>query len=84
MWQAMHDEMAGVYEVRVDGPQRRHYRLFCVLESNGAQVGLRGASLVLITGMDKPFRTEFSGSDYGKVRELVDEYLARNPRNVEP
>ncbi len=83
-WEAMHDEMSGVYEVRVDGPQRRHYRLFCVLESNGATVGLGGPSLVLITGMDKPFRTAFSASDYRKVRQLVDEYLARNPRSVEP
>jgi hypothetical protein len=49
-WEAMHDEMAGFYEVRVDGPQRRHYRLFCILERDGAAVGLGGPSLVLIAG----------------------------------
>src|SRR6266511_4121667 len=39
-WEVMHGEMAGYYEIRVDGPKRprdkgaspRHYRLFCVLE----------------------------------------------------
>ena len=82
-WEAMHDEMAGVYEVRVDGPRRHHYRLFCVLEANGGAVGLEGPSVVLITGMDKPFRTEFSAADYRKVRRLVDEYRSRSPRSVE-
>jgi hypothetical protein len=31
-WEAMHGEMTGWFEVRVDGPQRRHYRLFCLLD----------------------------------------------------
>ncbi len=81
-WEAMHDEMAGYYEIRVDGPQRRHYRLFCLLERNGASVGLGGPSLVLITGMDKPFRSTFSDEDYGRVRALGDEYKRRTPRSV--
>lgn len=81
-WEAMHDEMAGYYEVRVDGPQRRHYRLFCLLERDGANVGLGGPSLVLITGMDKPFRSTFSDEDYAGVRSLGDEYRRRNPRSV--
>lgn len=29
-WEAMHGEMSGWYEVRVNGPKRRHYRLFCL------------------------------------------------------
>jgi hypothetical protein len=41
--------MAGWYEVRVDGPNRHHYRLFCVLERDGMSLGLGGPSLVLIT-----------------------------------
>ena len=48
---AMHGTMVGYYEVRVDGRDRRYYRLFCVLERNGAQLGLGGPSLVVITGM---------------------------------
>jgi hypothetical protein len=68
--------------VRVDGPQRRHYRLFCVLERDGASVDLGGPSLVLITGMDKSFRTTLSGEDYARVRRLGDEYKRRDPRSV--
>jgi len=81
-WEAMHDEMGGFYEIRVDGPQRRHYRLFCLLERDGASLGLGGPSLVVITGMDKTFRTAFSKRDYRLVRSLRQEYLGRNPRSV--
>jgi hypothetical protein len=31
-WEVMKDDMKGVYEVRVDGPGRHHYRLFCLLD----------------------------------------------------
>ena len=81
-WEAMHGEMAGYYEVRVDGPKRHHYRLFCLLERDGASVGLGGPSLVLICGKDKPFRTELSKQDYAEVRRIGKEYLARRPRSV--
>ena len=81
-WEAMHGDMAGYYEVRADGPGRRHYRLFCILESDGAAVGLGGPSIVLITGMEKGFRTTFSARDYEKVRQLGDEYRSRTPRSV--
>jgi hypothetical protein len=81
MWEAMHGEMAGIYEVRVDH-KSRHHRLFCVLERDGARVGLNGPSLVILAGLDKPFRTKISGADYEKVRALRDEYAARNPRSV--
>jgi Txe/YoeB family toxin of Txe-Axe toxin-antitoxin module len=81
-WEAMHGEMAGYYEIRVDGPQRHHYRLFCLLERDGASVGLGGPSLVLICGKDKAFRTVLSARDYAEVRRLGNEYLARRPRSV--
>ena len=81
-WEAMHGDMAGFYEVRVDGPQRRHYRLFCILERDGGRVGLGGPSLVLITGLDKGFRTTFSDRDYEIIRKLGREYWSRNPRSV--
>lgn len=83
LWEAMHGEMTGFYEVRVDGPKRHHYRLFCVLERDGAEVGLGGPSLVLLTGKDKPFRTVLSRADYGEVRSLGQEYFARTPRSVD-
>jgi len=81
-WEAMHGEMAGYYEVRVDGPNRHHYRLFCLLERDGRAVGLGGPSLVLICGKDKPFRTVLSSRDYADVRRLGSEYLARTPRSL--
>ncbi len=81
-WEAMHGTMSGFYEVRVDGPKRRHYRPFCVLERDGGKVGLGGPSLVLVTGKEKPFRTVLSASDYEEVRALGDEYAARTPRSV--
>ena len=81
-WEAMHGSMAGYYEVRVDGRDRRHHRLFCVLEREGARLGLGGPSLVVITGMEKPFRTTFSERDDAEVRRLGEEYRARAPRSV--
>lgn len=79
----MHGDLNGFYEVRVDGPKRHPYRLFCGLEREGANVGLGGPSLVLITGKDKPFQTVLSAADYAEVRSLGREYLARTPRSVE-
>ncbi len=81
-WEAMHGEMSGFYEVRVDGPKRRHYRLFCLLERDGARVGLGGPSLVLIAGLDKPFLTVLSAAEYAEVRRLGREFLSRTPRSV--
>jgi len=57
-------------------------RIFCVLERDGASVGLRGPSLVVITGLRKPFRTTFTDKDYAQVRALGHEYFKRNPRSV--
>jgi hypothetical protein len=73
-WEAMHGTMAGYYEVRVDGRDRRHYRLFCLLERDGAQLGLGGPSLVV--------KTTLSERDYARVRQLGDEYRSRVPRSV--
>lgn len=81
-WEAMHGTMAGYYEVRADGRDRRHYRLFCFLEREGARLGLGGPSLVVISGMEKPFRTTFTERDYEGVRQLGDEYRSREPRSV--
>jgi hypothetical protein len=81
-WEAMHDEMAGYYEVRVAGPKRHHYRLFCVLERDGERLELGSASLVIITGKSKPFRTTLTKRDYEDVRVLGDEYRSRTPRSV--
>lgn len=81
-WEAMHGTMAGYYEIRVDGPNRRHFRLFCVLEHDGERLGLGAPSIVVIAGLEKAFRTTFSERDYERVRQLGDEYRSRSPRSV--
>ena len=78
-WEAMSGDMAGYHEVRVDGPSRTHYRLFCKLDTNAEGDKLL---LTIIGGASKPFRTEFSSAVYDKVRELGEEYLSRNPRSL--
>lgn len=72
--------MGGWFEVRIDGPKRHHYRLFCLLdyEAKGQDKPL----LVVVGGMDKPFRTTLSDSDYAAIRAMGEEYLRRNPRPI--
>ena len=79
-WEAMKGDMTGWFEVRVDGPKRHHYRLFCRLDYEAEDA--TNPLLVVITGLDKPFRTELSDSDYASVRQLGVEYLSRNPRSI--
>lgn len=79
-WEAMRGNMVGWFEVRVDGPKRHHYRLYCLLDYE-AQAQSK-PFLVVVQGLDKPFRTTLSDSDYAKVRALGDEYRRRNPRST--
>ncbi|HEY6912671.1 MAG TPA: hypothetical protein VI356_25030 [Myxococcales bacterium] len=51
---------------------------------NGADHGLGGPSVVLITGSEKPFRTKLSDRDYDKVLSLVNEFRSADPRSVLP
>jgi hypothetical protein len=42
-WEAMHGSMGGYYEIRVTGPGRRHYRLYCLLDNaTRAELAQRG------------------------------------------
>jgi len=79
-WEAMKGDMSGWFEVRIDGPKRHHYRLFCLLdyEAKGQDKPL----LVVVDGRDKPFRTTLSDSDYLAVRAMGEEYRRRNPRSI--
>lgn len=74
----MKGEMTGWFELRVDGPRRHHYRLFCVLDYDA--LGADKPLLVVIDGRDKPFRTTLTDADYDAVRRLGDEYRRSNPR----
>ena len=79
-WEAMKGDMSGWFEVRIDGPRRHHYRLFCLLdyEANGQKKRL----LVVVDGRDKPFRTTLNHADYASVCSMGEEYLSRNPRSI--
>ncbi len=79
-WEAMRGDMTGWFEVRVDGPRRHHYRLFCRLDYEA--MGLPRPLLRVICGEDKPFRSLLSDADYQHVRDLGAEYLKRNPRSL--
>ena len=86
-WEAMHGTMGGYYEIRVTGPGRRQYRLFCRLENGSPQElverGFAGPQIVVINGMVKPSGEVFSDADYRRqVRRLAEDYLRRFPRLV--
>jgi hypothetical protein len=80
MWEAMHGSMRGFYEARTRGPDRRLYRLFCILERDAP--GLGGPSVAVIGGLSKPVGNAFSEVDYDLIRRLGDEYRRRTPRSV--
>jgi hypothetical protein len=86
-WEAMHGSMGGYYEIRVTGPARAQYRLFCRLE-NGTEdeLATRGfdrPQIAVITGMCKPNSTLFTDREYQRnVQALGDDYLGRLPRPV--
>lgn len=80
MWEAMHARMRGYYEARTRGPDRRLYRLFCLVERDVS--GLDHPSVVVICGLSKPRGTAFTDADYDRVRRLGDEYRRRIPRSV--
>lgn len=81
-WQAMHGSMKGYYEVRVMGPGKTLYRVFCLLERAAEGLGLANHSIVAIDGMSKANETAFTEADYAAVRKLGDEFRARKPRSV--
>ncbi|HEV2790508.1 MAG TPA: hypothetical protein VGV69_04335 [Solirubrobacterales bacterium] len=85
-WEAMHGDMGGYYEIRLTGPGRRQYRLFCILENAGLdelrERGFEQPQIVAVTGMVKDLGKKFSDRDYAKVRKLGSEYLKELPRSI--
>ncbi len=57
-WEAMHGGMAGIYEVRAQGPGREQFRLFCILENGTPEElvrrGLAKPAIAVIAGLRKP------------------------------
>lgn len=80
-WRAMHGDMRGWFEAR-DRHGSWLYRVFCLLERDGAALGLGGPSVVLVAGMRKPNETAFTKADYAGIRALGDEFRARAPRSI--
>jgi Txe/YoeB family toxin of Txe-Axe toxin-antitoxin module len=82
-WEAMHGDMGGYYEIRLTGPGRRQYRLFCILDNgNSGELRFDALQIATITGMVKDSGKKFSDRDYAKVRKLGGEYLAELPRRI--
>lgn len=85
-WEAMHGGMGGYFEIRLTGPGRRQYRLFCILDNGSRkELGERGfdrPQIAAITGMRKDSGRKFSERDYSKVRKLGSEYLRDCPRRI--
>ena len=73
-WEAMHGEMAGLDEVRVQGGGMNH-RLFCVLERDADDLG--GSSIVAIDGLSKPKRSAAKPKDYRRVLRMKAEFERR-------
>lgn len=79
-WEAMRGSMRGWYELRIGGPGRMHYRLFCILDYEA--LNFNRHLLVVIAGMKKKNGEVFSTFDYARVRNYGDEYLSKNPRQI--
>jgi hypothetical protein len=85
-WEAMHGDMRGFHEIRLTGPGRRQYRLFCFLD-NADPVELRKRGfdqpqIAVIAGMVKESGKKFSDRDYAKVRALGNQYAGQLPRSI--
>jgi hypothetical protein len=85
-WEAMHGDMGGFHEIRLTGPGRRQYRLFCVLDNADPNElrkrGFDGPQIAVITGMVKDSGKKFSDRDYAKVRNLGGQYEEGLPRSI--
>jgi hypothetical protein len=82
----MKGDMAGYYEVRVTGPGREQFRLFCVLE-NADEKGLKergfaAPQIAVITGMRKPSGKVFKDREYRSVKDCGNDYLTTVPRRI--
>ena len=73
-WEAMHDEMSGFFEVRVQGGGMNH-RLFCILQRDAADLG--GSSIVAIDGLSKPKRSAANPRDYRRALAMRVEFVNR-------
>lgn len=85
-WEAMHGEMTGHYEIRLTGPGREQFRLFCLLENaNDEELRRRGLTkpaIAVLAGRRKPWRTVLSTADYRAVKKLGEDHKRQHPRRI--
>ncbi len=81
MWHVMSGGMKGLYEIRVRY-RTTLYRLFCVLDAQGAKHGLSGPALVLISGGTKPVGRAMPSDVYADAAAYRDRYNATSPRPI--
>lgn len=85
-WEAMHGTMTGWHEIRITGPGREQFRLFCLVENAEddelIKRGLAKPAVAVITGLRKPWRTTFAERDYRAVRKLGEEHKENYPRRI--
>ena len=67
----MHGDMAGFYEIRVQGGGKNH-RLLCLLVRNADDLG--GPSIVCLGGLSKPRREKADPKDYRRIRGYREEF----------
>lgn len=79
-WEAMHGELTGWFEVRVDFARTSHHRLFCLIDTEA--IGQSRPLLVVVHGGTKAYGTVFKKRFYDQLTELGDEYHSRNPRSI--
>ena len=70
-WEAMHGDMAGLYEVRVQGGGKNH-RLFSLLVRDAQDLG--GSSIVCLGGLSKPRREAANPRDYNRIMGYRSEF----------
>lgn len=70
-WEAMHGDMAGIYEIRITSAGANH-RLFCLLVRSSEVLG--GSSIVCLGGLSKPPRSAAHSRDYVRIRQFADEF----------
>ena len=70
-WEAMRGDMAGFYEVRVQGGGMNH-RLLCLLVREAGDLG--GSSIVCLGGLSKPRREKADPRDYRRIKGYREEF----------
>lgn len=82
----MHGDMTGWHEIRLTGPGREQFRLFCLLENGTDEElikrGLAKPAIAVITGMRKKSGELFADRDYAKVRRLGEDHKRKYPRRI--